>query len=179
MDYTDSVADSWFAPAGFRRGRLTKPVETEVKLNQGDRASLYSGGNIVNPSVAFPQQGITIWGQSTTQRSPTALDRINVRRLMIYIRKIILASTRRFVFEPNDEFTWAQIEAVLNPFLADIQSRRGISEFRVVCDKTVNTPVRVDRNELWTKVLIKPTKTAEILIFEINLTNQSAQLGQL
>jgi len=179
MAFTDAVADSWFAPAGFRRGRLTKPTETEVKLNQGDRDSLYSGGNVVNPIVNFPQQGITIFGQRTTQRNPTALDRINVRRLMIYIRKIILIATQRFVFEPNDEFTWSQIEGVLNPFLDDIRRRRGITEFRVVCDETVNTPIRVDRNELWTKVLIKPTKTAEILIFEINLTNQSAQLGSL
>jgi phage tail sheath protein FI len=179
MAYTDAVSDSWFAPAGFRRGRLTKPTETEVKLNQGDRDSLYSGGNVINPIVAFPQQGITIFGQRTTQREPTALDRINVRRLMIYIRKVILRATQRFVFEPNDEFTWAEIEGVLNPFLDDIRRRRGITEFRVVCDETVNTPLRVDRNELWTKVLIKPTKTAEILVFELNLTNQSAQLGTL
>jgi phage tail sheath protein FI len=179
MAFTDAVAESWFAPAGYRRGRLTKPTDVEVKLNQGDRDSLYSGGNVVNPIVSFPQQGITIFGQRTTQRSPTALDRINIRRLMIYIRKIILLATQRFVFEPNDEFTWAQIEGVLNPFLDDIRRRRGITEFRVVCDETVNTPLRIDRNELWTKVLIKPTKTAEILIFEINLTNQSAQLGSL
>lgn len=179
MAFTDTVADSWFAPAGYRRGRLTKPTEVEVKLNQGDRDSLYSGGNVVNPIVSFPQQGITIFGQRTTQRSPTALDRINIRRLMIYIRKIILLATQRFVFEPNDEFTWAQVEGVLNPFLDDIRRRRGITEFRVVCDETVNTPLRIDRNELWTKVLVKPTKTAEILIFEINLTNQSAQLGSL
>jgi phage tail sheath protein FI len=179
MAFTDAVADSWFAPAGFRRGRLTKPTEVEVKLNQGDRDSLYSGGNVVNPIVSFPQQGITIFGQRTTQRSATALDRINIRRLMIYIRKVILAATQRFVFEPNDEFTWSQIEGVLNPFLDDIRRRRGITEFRVVCDSSVNTPFRIDRNELWTKVLIKPTKTAEILIFEINLTNQSAQLGSL
>lgn len=176
---TDGVADSWFAPAGFRRGRLTKPSEVEVKLNQGDRDALYSGGNVVNPIVAFPQQGITIFGQRTTQRSPTALDRINVRRLMIYIRKVILAATQRFVFEPNDEFTWEQIEGVLNPFLDDIRRRRGITEFRVVCDETTNTPLRIDRNELWTKVIVKPTKTAEILVFEINLTNQSAQLGTI
>ena len=179
MALTDAVADSWAAPAGFRRGRLTKPTEVEVKLNQGDRDSLYSGGNVVNPIVAFPQQGITIFGQRTTQRSASALDRINIRRLMINIRKIILAATQRFVFEANDEFTWAQIEGVLNPFLDNIRRRRGITEFRVVCDETTNTPVRVDRNELWTKVLIKPTKTAEMLIFEVNLTNQSAQLGNL
>ena len=179
MAYTDGVADSWFAPAGYRRGRLTKPTEVEVKLNQGDRDSMYSGGNVVNPIVSFPQQGITIFGQRTTQRSPSALDRINVRRLMIYIRKVIIGATQRFVFEPNDIFTWAQIEGVLNPFLDDIRRRRGITEFRVVCDETTNTPLRVDRNELWTKVLIKPTKTAEILVFEINLTNQSAELGSL
>ena len=179
MCFTDAVSDSWFAPAGFRRGRLTKPTEVEVKLNQGDRDSLYSGGNVVNPIVSFPQQGITIFGQRTTQRAATALDRINVRRLMIYVRKVIMAATQRFVFEPNDTFTWSQIEGVLNPFLDDIRRRRGITEFRVVCDESVNTPVRIDRNELWTKVLIKPTKTAEILIFEINLTNQSAQLGTL
>ena len=179
MCYTDAVADSWIAPAGFRRGRLTKPIDVEVILNQGDRDSLYSGGNIVNPIVKFPQQGITIFGQRTAQRSPTALDRINVRRLMIYIRKVILASTRRFVFEPNDEFTWAQIEGLLNPFMDDIKRRRGITQFRVVCDETTNTPVRVDRNELWCKVLIKPTKAAEMLIFELNITNQSADLGTL
>lgn len=179
MAYTDAVSDTWFAPAGFQRGRLTKPTEVEVKLNQGDRDSLYSGGNIVNPIVAFPQQGLTIFGQRTGQRSPTSLDRINIRRLMIYVRKVILASTQRFVFEPNDEFTWAQIEGVVNPFLDDIRRRRGISEFRVVCDETTNTPLRVDRNELWTKVLLKPTKTAEVIVFEINLTNQSADLGTL
>ena len=96
---------------------------------------------------------------------------------MIYIRKVILAATQRFVFEPNDEFTWEQIEGVVNPFLDDIRRQRGITEFRVICDETVNTPVRVDRNELWCRVLVKPTKTAEVVVFEINLTNQSAQLG--
>ena len=177
MVHTDAVSDPWFAPAGFIRGRLNRPTDTEVKLNQGDRDSMYSGGNVLNPIVNFVRQGITIFGQRTAQRNPTALDRINVRRLLIQVRKVILESTRRFVFEPNDEFTWSQIEGVLNPFLDDIRRRRGITQFRVVCDETVNTPARVDRNELWCKVLIKPTKTAEILIFEVNLTNQSAQLG--
>jgi len=179
MAFTDAVSDTWFAPAGFQRGRLTKPTEVEVKLNQGDRDSMYSGGNVINPIVAFPQQGLTIFGQRTAQREASSLDRINVRRLMIYVRKVILASTQRFVFEPNDEFTWSQIEGVVNPFLDDIRRRRGITEFRVVCDETTNTPLRVDRNELWTRVLLKPTKTAEVIVFEINLTNQSADLGTL
>jgi len=179
MAYTDNVSETWFAPAGFVRGKLSKPTEVEVKLNQGDRDAMYSGGNVVNPIVNFPQQGITIFGQRTSQRDPTALDRVNVRRLMILIRKQILASTRRFVFEPNDIMTWQRITNVLNPMLDDIKVRRGLKEFRVVCDETTNTAIRQDRNELWCKVLLKPTKTAEILIFELNLTNQSAKLGSL
>ena len=135
---------------------------------------MYSGGNCINPIVNFPQNGIAIFGQRTTQRQPTALDRINVRRMMIYIKKQILASTQRLVFEPNDEFTWKRVTDLLNPMLADIAMRRGITEFKVVCDASTNTPVRVDRNEMWTKVMIKPTKTAEMVIFELNLTSQSA-----
>ena len=177
MAFTDSVSETWFAPAGFVRGRLTKPTDVEIKLNQGDRDTMYSGGNVLNPVVNFAQQGITIFGQRTAQRDPSALDRINVRRMMIYIRKVILASTRRLVFEPNDEFTWARVEGLLNPFFADIAARRGITQFKVVCDSTTNTPIRIDRNEMWCKVLIKPTKTAEIVVFELNLTNQSAQIG--
>jgi len=179
MTYTDNVSDPWFAPAGFVRGRLTKPTDVEVILNQGDRDSMYSGGNVLNPIVNFPLRGIVIFGQRTAQREPTALDRINIRRMMIYIKKQILASTQRLVFEPNDRFTWARVESLINPMLNDIANRRGITEFKVVCDETTNTPVRVDRNEMWCKVLIKPTKTAEVVIFELNLTNQSAQLGSL
>lgn len=177
--FNDSVADPWFAPAGFVRGRLTKPSDIEVKLNQGDRDALYSGGNAINPIVSFPQQGITIFGQRTAQREPTALDRINVRRLVIYIRRVILKSAARFVFEPNDEFTWTQVEELLNPFMDDLKQRRGITEFKVVCDETVNTPARVDRNELWCKVIFRPTKTAEIIVFELNLTSQSSNIEQI
>lgn len=178
MAYTDNVSDPWFAPAGYVRGRLTKPTDLEVKLSQGDTKALYSGGNAVNPIVKFPQQGIVIFGQRTAQRSPTALDRINVRRLMIQLRKVLLASTGQFAFEPNDGVTWSRIESVVNPLLDDIRLRRGITEFRVVCDETTNTPVRIDRNEIWCKIILKPTKTAEIIVFEVNLTNQSAKLGQ-
>jgi phage tail sheath protein FI len=177
MAVTDNVSDPWFAPAGFVRGRLTKPTDVEIVLNQGDRDSMYSGGNVLNPIVNFPQNGIAIFGQRTAQRQPTALDRINIRRMMIYIKKVILASTQRLVFEPNDAFTWARVTELVNPLLDDIARRRGITAFKVVCDATTNTPVRIDRNEMWTKVMIKPTKTAEMVIFELNLTNQSASLG--
>ena len=179
MCYTDAKADPWFAPAGLTRGKLTRPFDVEVNLNQGDRDALYQPGNAVNPIAKFAQDGIVIWGQKTAQRTPSALDRINVRRMMIVIRKLILASTRTFMFEPNDPITWSKIVNVLEPAIDDIRRRRGITEFRVVCDETTNTPVRVDRNEMWCRVLIRPTKTAETLIFEVNLTNQSADLGAI
>ena len=145
---TDAVSDPWFAPAGFVRGRLTKPTQVEIILNQGDRDSLYSGGNVINPIVNFPQNGIAIFGQRTTQRDPTALDRINIRRMMIYIKKQILASTQRIVFEPNDKFTWTRVEELLNPMLDDISNRRGITQFKVICDETTNTPVCGVRSSL-------------------------------
>lgn len=175
MVVTDAVAETWFAPAGFRRGRLTKPTAVEVPLNQGDRDSLYNSN--VNPIVNFSPEGITIFGQKTAQRVSTALDRVNVRRLMIYLRKVLLQAGRANLFEPNDEFTWDAVKEDANSVLADIQARRGITDFKVVCDETVNTPLRVDRNELWCKILLKPTKTAEWIIFEVNLTNQSSKFS--
>lgn len=176
MTFTDAVAEAWFAPAGQTRGRLTKPTDVEVQLNQGDRNSLYGQGNIINPIVNFPQQGIMIWGQRTGQRTSSAVDRVNVRRLMIFLRKSFLAAGRPVVFEPNDAFTWAKVKTIIEPLLDDIKRRRGISAYQVVCDETVNTPQRIANNQLWCKVLIKPTLTAEVLVFELNLTSQSTPL---
>ena len=173
--FTDAVSEPWFAPAGFRRGRLTKPTDTEIKLNQGDKDVLYS--NSINPVVNDPTTGITIFGQRTTQRTPTALDRVNVRRLMIYIRKVLLELGKPFQFEPNDQFTWELVEGSVNPFLDDLLARRAIVEGAVKCDSTTNTPARVDRNELWCSVTIKPTKAAETIVFEVNLTSQSATIN--
>ena len=173
--FTDSIAEPWFAPAGFRRGRLTKPSDVEQPLNQGDRDTLYS--NAVNPITKEPQTGITIFGQKTTQRLPTALDRVNVRRLMIFIRKTLLQLGKPFQFEPNDVFTWELVEQAINPFLSDLLARRAIVEGAVQCNSDTNTPLRVDRNELWCSVTIKPTKTAETIVFEVNLTSQSATIN--
>jgi len=173
--FTDSVADPWFAPAGFRRGRLTKPTATEIVVNQGDRDALYS--NNINPIANEPGTGITVFGQKTAQRLPTALDRVNVRRLMIYIRKVLLELGKPFQFEPNDSFTWEQVEDAIKPFLSDLQARRAIVEGAVKCDSSTNTPLRVDRSELWCSVTIKPTKAAETVVFEVNLTSQSASIA--
>tara|TARA_R110000796_G_scaffold60666_5_gene140483 strand:+ start:15749 stop:17797 length:2049 start_codon:yes stop_codon:yes gene_type:complete len=176
MAYTDEVSDSWFAPAGFVRGRLTKPTDVEVRLSQGDRDAMYSGGNVVNPIVNFPQQGITIYGQRTTQRTPTALDRVNVRRMMIIIKKIILQSTGQFAFEPNDAGTWARVASTTTQLIDPIARGRGITSYSVICDETTNTPARIEKGEMWCKVVIKPTKTSEIIVFELNLVNQSASV---
>ena len=173
--FTDAVSEPWFAPAGFNRGRLTKPSNTEQKLNQGDRDVLYA--NNINPIANDVTTGITIFGQKTTQRTPTALDRVNVRRLMIYIRKVLLELGKPFQFEPNDQFTWELVEESINPFLDDLLARRAIVEGVVRCDSTTNTPARVDRNELWCSVTIKPTKAAETIVFEVNLTSQSATIN--
>jgi phage tail sheath protein FI len=175
MAYTDSVSEPWFAPAGFSRGRVTKPVDTEILLSTGDRDTLYD--NNINPVVKFFPEGITIFGQKTAKRVPSATDRINVRRMMIFLRKTLLASSRGFVFEPNDAITWENVRSLTEQILGDIQARRGISEFRVICDNTVNTPLRTSRRELWCKVILRPTETAEYIIFEVNLTNNTSQLG--
>ena len=177
MAVTDNVARPWFAPAGLQRGRLTKPVDVEVALNQGDRDSLYSGGNIINPITKFDQDGIVIFGQRTAQRTNTATNRINIRRMLIDLRDTVVNSTRQFAFEPNDRFTWDQVVNVVAPILDEMKRERGVTEFKVICDETTNTPIRVDRNELWCKVLLKPTKTAEVVVFEVNITNQSAEIG--
>ena len=173
--FTDSVAEPWFAPAGLSRGRLTKPTDTEQSLNQGDRDTMYS--NALNPITKDPTGGIVIFGQKTTQRTPTALDRVNVRRLMIFVRKTLLSLGKPFQFEPNDQFTWELVEQAIGPFLSDLIARRAITEGAVVCDATTNTPLRVDRNELWCSVSIKPTKVAETVVFEVNLTSQSATIN--
>ena len=137
---------------------------------------MYSGGNVVNPIVNFPQQGITIYGQRTAQRTPTALDRVNVRRMMIIIKKIILQSTGQFAFEPNDAGTWGRVASTTTQLIDPIARGRGISAYSVICDETTNTPARIDKGEMWCKVVIRPTKTAEIIVFELNLVNQSASV---
>jgi len=173
--FTDAISDPWFAPAGFRRGRLTKATDTEISLNQGDKDVLYS--NSINPITNDRATGITIFGQRTAQRAPTALDRVNVRRLMIYIRKVLLDLGKPFQFEPNDEFTWEQVEDSINPFLSNLLARRAIVQGAVRCDSTTNTPARVDRNELWCSISITPTKAAETIVFEVNLTSQAATIN--
>jgi hypothetical protein len=164
---TSRVAEQWFAPAGLRRGRLLTPIDVEYNATLPERDLLYGSGNAVNPIVNFPQDGITVWGQRTLQRTASALDRVNVRMLLSYIKKNLSRALRPFVFEQNDSITWNQARSLSESFLADIKARRGLEDFRVVCDETTNTPERRDRNEMWIAVFIKPTKVIEFIILNI------------
>jgi len=175
---TDQVTDPWFAPAGLNRGRLLTALNVELSPNLGSRDIMYGDGNAVNPIVNFVQDGITIWGQRTLQRKPSALDRVNVRRLLLYLRKVAARFSKYFVFEPNDPITWKLVQRTFEPLLEDVKARRGILEYRVVCDETTNTPARVDRNELWARIYIKPTKAAEIIVLDFTILSQGASVTE-
>jgi hypothetical protein len=174
---TARVAEQWFAPAGLNRGHLLTPTAVEFNPTMGERDLLYGSGNAVNPIVNFVQDGITIWGQRTLQRRQSALDRVNVRMLLIYIKKNLSRALRQFIFEPNDRILWAQVRSVVNPFLADIQARRGLQAFKVVCDETNNTPERIDRNELWISVFLKPTRAVEFIVLNLVILRTEASFS--
>lgn len=174
---TERETETWFAPAGLNRGRLLSALDIEYNPTQGERDALYGGGNAVNAIVNFTQQGITVWGQRTLQRQSTALDRVNVRMLLIFLKKNLSRLLRFFVFEQNDSATRAQILNTINPFLADIAARRGLTAYNVVCDETNNTPERIDRNELWVSVFIKPTRVAEFIVLNLVVLRTGANFG--
>jgi len=176
--FTDKVADPWQAPAGFRRAKLADVQSIEHSPTQGERDYMYANGNSLNPIVNFSGEGIVVWGQRTLQRSSTSLDRINVRRLLLYMRKVIATSTRYLVFEPNDETTWRQFVNLVSPVCQMIKDSRGLYDFRVICDETTNTAVRQARNELFGRVLIQPTKTAEMVVSEFNLVPTGASFTE-
>ena len=165
--FTDSVAHEWFAPAGLNRGGLSNVRMTKKKLTHTDRDTLYEGR--VNPIASFPGQGVVVFGQKTLQAKPSALDRINVRRLLIRLKKFIASSSRFLVFEQNDSSTRARFLNIVNPFLESVQSNSGLSAFKVVMDDTNNTPDVVDRNQLIGQIFIQPTRTAEFIVLDFSV----------
>ena len=152
-------------------------LDVEYSPTQAERDLLYGSGNAVNPIVKFPQDGITVWGQRTLQRTDSALDRVNVRMLLIYIKKNMTELLQQYIFEPNDRTLWKQVSATLIPFLADIQSRRGLNGFKVVVDETNNTPERIDRNELWVSVFLQPTKSVEFIVLNLVVLRTGASFS--
>lgn len=160
----DAVASEWFAPAGLNRGGLSMVASAETKLRGPERDDLYD--NRINPIAHFTNIGYAVFGQKTLQSATSALDRINVRRLLINVKKFVASSSRYLVFEQNDLTTRNRFLNIVNPYLESIQQARGLSAFKVVMDDTNNTPDVVDRNQLVGQILLQPTRTAEFIVLD-------------
>jgi hypothetical protein len=171
----DRVAAEWFAPAGLNRGGLTGAVSVLNRLTQSEKDTLYEGK--VNPIVQFPGQGIVVFGQKTLQDKPSALDRINVRRLLLTVRKYIASTSRYLVFEQNTSETRNRFLNIVNPYLESIQQRQGLYAFRVVMDDTNNTPDVIDRNIMKGAIFLQPTKTAEFIQIDFNILPTGASFN--
>ena len=170
--FNDRVSAEWFAPAGLNRGGLTEVVEVKTRLTQAERDTLYEAR--VNPIAVFPSTGVCVWGQKTLQGRPSALDRINVRRLLIASKKFIASSTRYLVFEQNTSQTRTRFLNIVNPYLESIQQRQGLYAFRVIMDESNNTPDIIDRNILYGQLYLQPAKTAEFIILDFNIQSTGA-----
>ena len=160
----DAIGQEWFAPAGLNRGGLTEVLEAKTRLTNLERDDLYE--NRINPIASFPGQGVVVFGQKTLQGKPSSLDRINVRRLLINLRKFIASSSRFLVFEQNTGTLRQRFLNIVNPYLESVQANSGLNAFRIVMDETNNTPDVVDRNQLVGQIFIQPTKTAEFIVLD-------------
>lgn len=158
---TDNTRDPWFSPAGLNRGGILNIIKPSWNPDKTDRDALYK--NNINPIVAFPGDGTVLYGDKTLQAKPSAFDRINVRRLFIVLEKAIATAAKYSLFEFNDEFTRNQFVALVEPFLRDVQGRRGIYDFKVVCDDTNNTGEVIDRNEFVGDIYVKPAKSINFI----------------
>jgi len=190
--FSDNVSFLWFAPAGIRRGLISgvsdlgyvtgalgTPTTFEpLALNPGERDALYqyAAGSDINPLVFFPGQGFVVWGQKMSTPAASALDRVNVSRLVKYIKRQLRKNTLAFVFEPNDALTRDNLKAVVDNFLGDLIVKRGLYDFVTVCDESNNTPDRIDRNEMYIDVAIKPVKAAEFLYIPIRVVATGASI---
>jgi len=160
----DRIGQEWFAPAGLNRGGLTEVLEAKTRLTNLERDDLYE--NRINPIATFPGQGVVVFGQKTLQGKPSALDRINVRRLLINLRKFIASSSRFLVFEQNTTALRNRFLNIVNPYMEEVQANSGLTAFRVVMDDSNNTPDVVDRNQLVGQIFIQPTRTAEFIVLD-------------
>tara|TARA_A100001011_G_scaffold363077_1_gene412708 strand:- start:3 stop:1937 length:1935 start_codon:yes stop_codon:yes gene_type:complete len=162
--FNDVVGQPWFAPAGLNRGGIDSAVQAYRKLTQANRDDLYESN--ANPIATFPGQGVTVFGQKTTQKKASALDRVNVRRLLINVKSFISRSSRLLLFEQNTTDLRDQFLNTVNPFLEQVQSNSGLNAFRVVMDDSNNTPETIDRNQLIGQVFLQPTRTAEFIVLD-------------
>jgi hypothetical protein len=178
MSYTDRVQAPWFAPAGFNRGGLSTGisglpvVNTALKLFKDDRDDLYEIN--VNPIATFPNEGVVVFGQKTLQADRSALDRINVRRLMIFLKRGISRIANNILFEPNVPDTWNNFKAKAIPFLTDVKTRYGLTDYKLVLDETTTTPDLIDQNIMYAKLFIKPARAIEFIALDFIITNTGA-----
>ena len=176
LAFNDSVAAPWYAPAGLTRGGLTSVSATYQALSQANRDTLYEAR--VNPIANFPNDGVVIWGQKTLQARPSALDRVNVRRLLITVKKFIASATRYLVFEQNNTATRTRFLSIVNPYLEQVRTQQGLSAFKVVMDSTNNTSDLIDQNIMYGQLFLQPTRTAEFIILDFNIQPTGASFPQ-
>ena len=174
-EYNDKISAEWFAPAGLTRGGLTTVIQPERRLTVSQRDTLYA--NKVNPIAIFPGQGTVIYGQKTLQVKATALDRVNVRRLLIALKRYIGQIAETLIFEQNTQTTRNNFLNQVNPYLQYVQQKQGLYAFRVVMDETNNTPDVIDRNQLVGAIYLQPTKTAEYILLDFNILPTGASFG--
>ena len=174
---TDDTADPWFSPAGYNRGAIKNAIKMAYSPNKTDRDALYQAG--VNPIVGFPGSGIVLFGDKTLLEQPSAFDRINVRRLFITLEKAIATAAKFQLFEFNDAFTRAQFKNLVEPFLRDVQGRRGVYDFRVVCDDTNNTSTVIDANSFVADIFIQPAKSINFIQLNFVATRTGVQFEEV
>jgi hypothetical protein len=174
---TDNTRDPWWSPAGFNRGQIKNILKLRFNPGKADRDILYSHG--INPVVTFPGQGTILYGDKTLLSKPSAFDRINVRRLFIVLEKAIAVASKYFLFEFNDDFTRNQFKSLINPYLRDVKGRRGITDFLVVCDGSNNTPERIDRNEFWGDIYIKPARSINFIQLNFVAVRTGVQFSEI
>jgi phage tail sheath protein FI len=178
MSYGQKTQELWFAPAGFTRGGLTEgrggvPVSAvSHRLTSKERDKLYEAN--INPIAQFPNEGIVIFGQKTLQVTPSALDRINVRRLMIYVKREIAKMASGLLFDQNVTSTWNKFLSKVNPFLGSVKARLGLMDFKVILDTTTTTPDLIDRNIMYAKIYLKPAKAIEFIAIDFVITDSGA-----
>jgi hypothetical protein len=172
LAFNDRVSAEWFAPAGLNRGGLTEVIEVKTRLTHSERDELYEAR--INPIAVFPSTGVCVWGQKTLQGRPSALDRINVRRLLIATKKFIASATRYLVFEQNTTQTRTRFLNIVTPYLESIQQRQGLYAFRVIMDESNNTPDIIDRGILYGQLYLQPARTAEFIILDFNIQSTGA-----
>jgi len=177
MAATDAVAAPWFSPAGQRRGQYFGVTSLAYSANKSQRDILYKAG--INPIVNLPGQGVILFGDKTKENRPSAFDRINVRRLFLAIERSIERAARNVMFEFNDEFTRAEFVNIVEPFLREIQGRRGITDFRVVCDETNNTAAVIDRNEFICSVFVKPARSINFITLNFVAVRTGVEFSEI